>query len=106
MYGGQLAHSLQEVTYFKHLNVCFPFQMKSTEPGRHSIQLQSTIFQADCRISTGNALSMTESYTSNSDTAELNWKAKNVGKNLQRIIATKVGILRIYTAESFKNLHY
>lgn len=31
VYGSQLAHSLQEVTYFKHLNFCFPFQMNSTE---------------------------------------------------------------------------
>lgn len=80
--------------------------MKSTEPVRHNIQLQSTISQADCRISTGNVLCMIENYTSNCNTAELNWKAKNVGKNLQRTSTAKVGILRIYTAELFKNLHY
>lgn len=49
---------------------------------------------------------MIENYTSNCDTAELNWEAKNVGKNPQRTSAAKVGILRIYTVELFKNLHY
>lgn len=49
---------------------------------------------------------MIENYTLNCNTAELNWKAKNVGKNLQRTSTAKVGILRIYTAELFKNLHY
>lgn len=31
VYGSQLAHSLKDVTYFKHLNFCFPFQMNSKE---------------------------------------------------------------------------
>lgn len=48
---------------------------------------------------------MIESCTWNSDTADINWKMKYIGKNLQRTRAAKVETLKLYIAEFLKNLH-